>query len=282
MIVDVIVDVTITGPITITSTWPTPSAGTLKTRASPGRHPAFARVDHRPWALPGRVWIARQTWRDLLFAHWPVPAAAVRRLVPAGLNVDEHEGTSWVGVVPFRMTGVAPRGVPDLPGFSAFPELNVRLYVERGGQPGVWFLSLDADNALAVWGARRFFHLPYFRAHMSITERDGRFDYSCVRRSRPALRFEGRYGPTAPPAALPAAPGTLEHFLTERYCLYAQAPGGALERTEVHHLPWPLQPASAEIACNELLAPHGLAVSGPPLLHFARALEVAVWWPQPV
>src|SRR5688572_28968890 len=130
-------------------------------------HSAFLRLEHRPWGLPGGAWRWRQSWEDLLFAHWPVPAAVLRPLVPEELRIEEYDGTSWVGVVPFRMSGVMLRPLPDLPGISAFPELNVRLYVERDGKSGVWFLSLDAYNRLAVWGARRFFHLPYFHARMS-------------------------------------------------------------------------------------------------------------------
>src|SRR5687767_13125564 len=198
-------------------------------------HPAFTRLDHRPWPPPRRPWVGRQSWHDLLFAHWPVPVAEVRRLVPAGLNVDQHQGTTWVGVVPFRMTGVAPRGLPDLPGLSAFAELNLRLYVERDGKPGVWFLSLDAASAAAVWAARRFFHLPYHHARMSVTG-DERITYHSQRRLS-GVRFDAGYGPTGP--AQPARPGTLGHFLTERYCLYAQAPGGGLRRLEIHHQPWP-------------------------------------------
>jgi uncharacterized protein len=240
-------------------------------------HPAFARIDHLPWPLPRRPWVGRQSWHDLLFAHWPVPAAAVRRLVPAGLEIDEHQGTSWVGVVPFRMTGVTARGLPDLPGLSAFAELNVRLYVVRDGKPGVWFLSLDAASAAAVWTARRFFHLPYFHARMSVSG-DGEIRYASERRAAP-VRFSARYWPTGP--ASEARPGTLEHFLTERYCLYAQAEDG-LRRLEIHHPPWPLQPAAAEIACNELLAPHDLQVSGSPVLHFARRLDVVMWLAEPL
>jgi len=241
-------------------------------------HPAFARLDHRPWPPPRRPWVGRQSWHDLLFAHWPVPAAAVRPLVPAGLNIDEHGGTSWVGVVPFRMTGVAPRGFPDLPGLSAFPELNLRLYVQRDGKPGVWFLSLDAARALAVWAALRFFHLPYQHARMSVSG-DQRISYLSERRAAP-VGFAASYGPTGPVEE--ARPGTLVHFLTERYCLYARAPDGGLRRLEIHHQPWPLQPASAEITRNDLLAPHGLAVSGAPLLHFARRLDVVMWLADPI
>src|SRR5690242_1283914 len=123
--------------------------------------PALAPADHRPWSLPDRPWTWRQTWHDLLFAHWPIPAAKLRHLVPAELTIQEFDGTSWIGVVPFRMTGVVRRPLPDLPWISAFPELNVRVYVERDGRAGVWFLSLDAARWLAVWTARRFFHLPY-------------------------------------------------------------------------------------------------------------------------
>src|SRR5690606_562879 len=118
---------------------------------------AFARIEHRPWPPPATNWAWRQSWLDLLFAHWPVPAAVVRKLVPPGLGIDEFQGTTWVGVVPFRMAGVMRRPFPDVPWISAFLELNLRLYVERDGRPGVWFLSLDAGNPLAVWAARRWF-----------------------------------------------------------------------------------------------------------------------------
>ena len=123
-------------------------------------HPSLRETAHRPWALPSARWSWRQRWCDLLFAHWPVPASVLRPLVPAALEVQEFEGTSWVGVVPFRMEGVTPRFLPAMPWVSAFPELNLRLYVSDGERPGVWFLSLDARNSLAVWAARTFFHLP--------------------------------------------------------------------------------------------------------------------------
>jgi uncharacterized protein YqjF (DUF2071 family) len=230
--------------------------------------------------MPPGAWRWRQSWCDLLFAHWPVPAAQLRALVPESLQIQEFDGTSWVGVVPFRMAGVMHRPLPDLPWISAFPELNVRLYVTHDGKPGVWFLSLDATNFLAVWAARLLFHLPYHRAHIDIAQHGDRFAYSSAR-SHNGPRFQAEYGPTSP--VYHATPGTLEHWLTERYCLYAQAPGGALWRTEVHHAPWPLQQATAAIAENSMLAPHGLRLADPPaLLHFARRIDVVVWAPQRV
>ncbi len=175
--------------------------------------------------------------------------------------------------MPFRMPGVMRRPLPDFPWISAFPELNVRLYVERDGRSGVWFLSLDATNPLAVWAARRFFHLPYFKATMSLNRRGDTIRYSSARHGAKLL---AEYAPTS--AEYHAAAGSLEHWLTERYCLYAQAPDGSLWRNEVHHAPWPLQRAEASIEANTMLASHGLVVDGPPpLLHFARRLDVVVW-----
>jgi uncharacterized protein YqjF (DUF2071 family) len=221
----------------------------------------------------------RQSWCDLLFAHWPVPASRLRGLVPAPLAIQEHSGTSWVGLVPFRMEGVMARPLPDLPGVSAFAELNLRLYVELGGKPGVWFVSLDAANRLAVWAARRFFHLPYFHADIDARDDGARVHYRSVRRGAgPRVAFRGAYGPVA--GAVEARPGSLEHFLTERYCLYAQDPSGALHRTEIHHAPWPLEPARAEIAESTIGDAQGIPLPGPPaLLHFARRLDVVVWPP---
>ena len=188
-----------------------------------------SRSTYRPWPLPAGPWRWRQRWCDLLFAHWPVPAAALRPLVPPELDVGTFEGTSWVGVVPFRMEGVMRRPLPDLPWISAFPELNLRLYVSHGGKPGVWFLSLDAGNPLAVWVARTFFHLPYLRARLALSAAGTEIHHRSERLAAPLeLRFEARYRPTSEPYR--AEPGSLEHALTERYCLYARSPRGDLYR----------------------------------------------------
>ncbi len=238
-------------------------------------HPALHHVDHRPWPLPKTPWTGRQRWCDLLFAHWPMPVAALRPLVPESLEIEEFEGTSWVGVVPFRMEGVMMRGLPELPGISAFLELNLRLYVSYQGRPGVWFLSLDASNPPAVWAARTFFHLPYFRAQMRLQAAQDRIHYQSQRQVG-GFRFEAEYGPEGPVEK--ASAGSLDHWLTERYRLYTQTPNGDLYEAHIHHPPWPLQPASTEIAINELGTAFGLAVEGPPpLVHFSRSIPVVVW-----
>lgn len=237
-------------------------------------HPALAEVEHRPWPLPSGGWTWRQSWHDLLFAHWPVRAAELRALVPPELTVQEREGTAWIGVVPFRMSGVMRRPFPDLPWVSAFPELNVRVYVEHDGRPGVWFLSLDAANALAVWAARRFFYLPYYRARMTLAEHGDTIHYTS---KRAGAEFRSTYRPTS--AVYQTRPGSLDHWLTERYCLYARSPDGGIRRNDVHHAPWPLQSAEASFERNTLLDFHGVRVDPKqtPLLHFARRLDVVVW-----
>jgi uncharacterized protein len=240
------------------------------------------RTDHRPWALPAKPWIGRQSWRDLLFAHWPVAVSRLRSLVPAAIEIQEFEGASWVGVVPFRMEGVMFGRLPDLPGISSFPELNLRLYVNVDGKPGVWFVSLDAGSRLAVWAARRFFHLPYFHADMNVRDDGRRIHYRSSRRAAGVpVAFTGSYGPVGEP--IESKPGTLEHFLTERYCLYTQAPDGAILRADVHHEPWSLQKAEATIEENSVGEAQGIELRGPPaLLHFSRRRDVLVWGPERV
>ncbi|MFO0934236.1 MAG: DUF2071 domain-containing protein [Planctomycetota bacterium] len=217
----------------------------------------------------------RMSWHDLLFAHAPVPVAALRAVVPAGLEVDTFDGAAWLGVVPFRMTRVGPRVLPPLPGLHAFPELNVRTYVTRDGRPGVWFFSLDAANRAAVWTARTFFHLPYFRAAMTCRADGDGIAYVSERThaGAPAAAFRGRYRPVGDPYA--TRRGDLDHWLTERYCLYAARADGALRRVDIEHAPWPLQRAEAALEVNTMAAAAGFAFPlAAPLLHFARRIDV--------
>jgi uncharacterized protein YqjF (DUF2071 family) len=239
-------------------------------------------VAHRPWPLPSGPWVMAQTWHDLLFAHWPVDAALLRPLLPPQLQVDTFEGQAWLAVVPFRMTGVRLRGAPAVPWLSAFPELNVRTYVTLGEKPGVWFFSLDAGNSLAVAIARAWFHLPYFRARMSCAERDGWIHYQSERthNGAPAAELNCRYRPVGD--VFSPQRGTLEYFLTERYCLYTTDARGRVIRCEIHHPPWPLQRAEAEPAQNSMTGSLGIALTSRPLLHFVRRQDVLVWPPEKI
>ena len=236
----------------------------------------------RPWPLPRGPWVMRQTWEALLFAHWPLAPEALAPLLPAALPpsaLDTFEGRAWVGVVPFQMRGVRPRGLPAVPWLSAFPELNVRTYVTLGGRPGVYFFSLDAANPVAVALARRLLALPYFTAAMRCARESDDIAFRSHTRhgGKPAV-FEARYRPVGP--AFTARPGSLDYFLTERYCLYASGAHGRVYRWEIQHGPWPLQVAKAEIAVNTLADSHGITLPDtPPLLHYAARQETLVWPP---
>ncbi|NVB43238.1 DUF2071 domain-containing protein [Pseudenhygromyxa sp. WMMC2535] len=238
--------------------------------------------EHRPWPLPERPWIMTMSWRELLFAHWRVDPERLSASLPAGLSLDTYQGEAWLGVVPFRMANVGPRGLNWLPGASAFPELNVRTYVVKDGKPGVWFFSLDAANALAVHSARTGFFLPYFRAQMRCERReDGWIDYRSERRHPPAPAgvFEGRYRGVG--EVYRSSPGTLEHWLTERYCLYASDRKGQVRRGEIHHMQWPLQRAEAEISACSVSDGWGLALPDEaPLLHYVHDIDVVCWLPE--
>jgi len=172
------------------------------------------------------------------------------------------------------MSHIHARGLPPLPGLSRFPELNVRTYVMLEGKPGVYFFSLDAANLAAVWAARTFYRLPYFHAKMSAEIKNDWIVYRSERRNETA-EFHGRYRPTK--SVELSLPGTLEHWLTERYCLYTTE-GPELFRAEVHHQPWPLQAAEAEIELNTVTVAARIPnFSCDPILHFSRKLEVIVW-----
>ena len=230
-----------------------------------------AETEHRPWPLPRDPWVMGQTWEHLLFAHWPVDLASIRAHVPHDLEVEQYDGSAWLGITPFEVTGLRARGILPLPVVSSFRELNVRTYVARDEQAGIWFFSLDASSQLAVEAARRLYRLPYFRAQIKLERRADSFSFDCSRDEGRA--FSTSYRPTG--KASPARPGTLAHFLTERYCLYA-ADRGRLYRADIHHRPWQLRPAEASIDLNSM-APDRVDVAGDPLLHFSARQDVVIW-----
>jgi len=225
----------------------------------------------------------RQRWARLLFLHWEVAPEALRPLLPAGLELDLFEGRAYVGLVPFTMTGVRPVFLPPVRGLSSFHEINVRTYVHREGRdPGVWFFSLDAANAAAVRLARATFALPYHFARMRMDPPDSAADPGVISYESERLwpgpmpaRCTLRYEPTGSPA--PAAVGTLEHFLAERYILYARA-RGRLYTGRVHHASYPLQTARLVDLDENLLAACGIArPDADPLAHYAREVRVRIY-----
>jgi uncharacterized protein len=223
-----------------------------------------------------------QSWEHLLFAHWALPPEALGEHVPEEIPLDTHAGSAWLGVTPFHLTALRSIGGPPVPILSTFPEVNVRTYVTVGGKPGIFFLSLDAASLLAVAAARRLYRLPYFRAEMSIDSDGDEVAYRSRRRDsrgHPA-ELQLQYRPVSPPR--PPEPGSLEHFLTERYCLYTLDAKKRVARAEIHHPPWELQEAEAEIAINTMPPPGLTLPASAPLLHYSRRQDVLIWDLEPV
>jgi uncharacterized protein YqjF (DUF2071 family) len=232
-------------------------------------------IDHRPWPLPDRPWVMGQTCDDLLFAHWRVDPGLLRPHVPERLTLDEHQGSAWIGVAPFVVTGLRARGTLPLPYVSSFRELNVRTYVTLDDKPGIWFFSLDLSSRVAVAAARRLYRLPSFPADITFDRSPERVLYECVRNEEKA--FSCAYRSLGPPAA--PAPESLEQFLVERYCLYAEHER-QLFRAEIHHRPWPLEAAEASIDLNTM-PPAGVSVEAEPVVHFSRRQDIVTWSLQP-
>ncbi len=214
-----------------------------------------------------------QTWEHLLFVHWTVEPDVLRSVVPPQLPIDTFGGSAWLGIVPFEVRALHLRATPPLPVGSRFLELNVRTYTTIADRPGIYFFSLDAGSRLAVAAARRTYRLPYFHARMAIA-RDGAWVRYCSRRDD--TRWHAEYRPAGAP--FNAAPGTLEHFLTERYRLYTVHPRHGVMHADIHHRPWPLQPAEARILENTMASVE--LPGSEPLVHFAARQDVVVWRPR--
>ena len=234
-------------------------------------------VAHRPWPLPSGPWIMFQSWQNLLFAHWRVEVRELRSLVPEALILDEFDGSAWLGLTPFLLTNLHARLLPPLPFMSEFPEMNLRTYVRVGAKPGIFFFSLDAASRLAVAAARLTYRLPYRYADMTVRSDGDWIHYRSRRVGRETAEFIGRYRPIG--EASQPAPGTREHFLTERYALYTMA-GDRILRGDIHHPPWRVRRAEARIERNTVAEAHGIRVAEQePVLHFSARQDTLVWLP---
>ncbi|QQK81757.1 DUF2071 domain-containing protein [Salicibibacter cibi] len=226
------------------------------------------RTTHRPHSLPKGPWLMTQTWKNVLFAHWPLSPTTLQTKIPAPLEIDTYDGQAWIGIIPFDIVRLRARFLPPVPFAHAFPEVNVRTYVTFNGQPGVYFFSLDADHRLAVRMARSLFHLPYFYADMEVKRENGFIRYHSY---RPNAMFEAAYQPTS--HVFTAEKGTLDDWLTERYRLYTTHRRN-LYALDIHHNPWPLQHAEADFHKNTMF----LELSNTkPLLHYAKRQKVFFW-----
>ena len=224
-----------------------------------------------------------QRWNYLLFAHWPVPGASLAKLLPEWLEPDIYQGSAWLGIVPFWLDRIRLRGIPPLPGVRNFPDLNLRTYVRDrySGTPGVYCFSFDASNILAIAVARSLYHLPYYWANMRFEQRSEReFAFSSSRHfAKGKVIFNARYrglGPTR--KTMEHRAGSFEFFFCERSYLFSANGAGQPIRAHLHHVPWPLEEAEAEIDRNDLAAAIGIDLPKfEPVLHYSRRLAVYVW-----
>ncbi len=227
----------------------------------------------RPQGAP----VMEQNWEDLLFLHWSVDERLLRPLIPPSLELDTFEDKAWVGITPFRLTGLRLPGLPAIPGLSAFNELNLRTYVHHQGTPGIWFFSLDASKLVPAVAARLFFGAPYYPADIKFNETGGMFDFNMQRTLQAETRFRARWRVGARLRA--PALESLAFFLVERYCFFAEV-AGKLTMTRIYHHPWILDEAEVLSWESTLLGAQGVAEAvGEPLTHFSQMLNVQVWPP---
>jgi len=235
--------------------------------------------NHRPYPLPDMNWVMTQEWHHTLFVHWPVPAASLREHVPKELEIDTFDGSAWIGIVPFQVKNTRGKFTPAIPFFSSYLEVNVRTYVKYGPRTGVYFFSLDANHLLAVLGAKAIFGLNYKQANISFQEKN-HFEMSSrrVQAAGGNAKMELRYVPDT--QVFFAKPGTLEHWITERYCLWTRR-GSKLIRGDIHHTKWELQRAQAEIS-QDMLIPFVQQefLTQQPLLHYSKYKKAFFWPPK--
>ena len=221
--------------------------------------------------------IMHQAWGKLLFMHWRIEARVLRPLIPKRLEIDTFDGSAWIAITPFTMWDIRalPPFLPAIPGLSSMHEMNVRTYVHKDRVPGVWFFSLDANSAAAVLAARTFFFLPYYHAEMELDQDGNKIKYSSVRSDDPPAELQATW--TIGERLPFSHPGSLEFFLTERYCLYSER-GGNLYRGRIHHEPWPLQEAALTFFNSTMIESQGLPTpKDAPLLHYCEEIKVDIW-----
>lgn len=234
--------------------------------------------DHRPWPMSSKPWIMRQTWKNVLFAHWPIPKEQLRPHIPSGLEMDTYDGSAWLGVIVLEIGGIYPRGLLSRSVVQRFPEVNLRTYVHYCGKPGVLFLSLDVENWASLNIAKRWYHLPYQKAKVSLQNERLVFRCHSMRNtmSNIPIVFKGNYYPNS--ETFLSEKGSLTHWFTERYCLFSTNKKGNLFCGEIHHEPWPLQKARAEINSNTLATPFQINLNEvEPVLHFSKGIDTVFW-----
>lgn len=233
---------------------------------------------HRPYVLPSRPWIMRQVWQNFIFVHWPVSMESIRALVPSCLEIDTFDRQAWIGIYTFRTQGLYLRGFPSLSLFSPFYGINLRTYVTYKGKPGVYFIHLNSTHWTALRIARAWYRLNYFHAKIRFSNDGEYLVYDGIIQSHKGT--SSTYHIRFSPESMVYYPQRekLDYFLTERYCLYSVDSKDHLYCAEIHHSPWPLQKANAEILNNSLTKFYNLQLTNQkPVFHFSKGVDVLIW-----
>lgn len=235
-------------------------------------------IVHRSYPLPSKNWIMRQNWNNLLFLHWPISPKKLQPFIPSPLQIDVFERNAWIGIIFFCIDGIYPRGFSFKSLTPKFAELNVRTYVRLNGKPGVYFLSLDVSDWASYTIAKRWYRLPYHPAITSLHKEEQSYHCECIRKglTNKPITFKGKYKPISE-VFFPHV-GTLDHWLTERYCLFSTNNGIDIYCGEIHHHPWQLQLAEVEISENTMFSPFQWDFSDvKPISHYSEGMDTLFW-----
>jgi uncharacterized protein len=220
-----------------------------------------------------RKWVMLQKWENLLFVHWEVSPDLLKGHLPPGLELDLWKGTAWISIVSFKVSKTRLRYLPKIPYVPSMLQVNVRTYVTKNGEKGVYFFTVDTNKLSAVIGAK-LFTLPYFKATMNMKKRLGTFTMFSSRNKSNAnwkVRYKKQENPFCP------NPAKIDYWLLERYVAWSYKYGN-LYRGDISHSSWEIHLSEIKIKENSLLAflPNGCNKQQP-ISHFAKS-KIAVNW----
>lgn len=235
-------------------------------------------INRSQWSfgsLAAKTWIMKQTWKHVLFLHWPLHAESLRPFIPKELEIDTYDGQAWLGMIVFEMGGIYPRGLSRLPLTPPFSEINVRTYVTYKGEPGIYFLSIDVNNWASLNIAKRWYHLPYRPSEVSIQKEGASLHFEGIRKKEP-LYVKGSYTPLK--ESFFSRAGRLDYWFTERYRLYSSDSFSNLYTASIDHPPWALQNTEVTIDKNTLFSPFGFHLGADaPIAHYSYGVQTNFW-----
>lgn len=223
--------------------------------------------NHRPWELPDHRWRYYQEWNNVIFMHWKVDEYLLRSFVPKELEIDLFEGEAWVSIVAFTMEKIRPRILPAFPPISNFDEVNIRTYIKKGDKTGVYFLSVEGGKSLSCKLSKALSQLPYRYSKMKRTP--NRYEVANSEYGD-HLEFEFEIGKSLKQVS------ELDNWLTERYALFQDA-SIYMNKFELHHLPWKLQPVSLKNLQYKYDRFHSLFNGEPLKAHYSEGVRVLAW-----